>query len=72
MTEEGLSTSLDRTTFAPPTLMLSLRALSVAPCGLIPRMYLCIAVDLVRDMGSDQWAIGVLFDCLFNASLDFL
>ena len=42
------------------------RALSVAPCGLILRMYLCTSIDLACNVGSDQWAISVLFDCLFN------
>ena len=37
----------------PPSTYALLRALSVAPCGLIPRMYMCIAVDLTCDLGSD-------------------
>ena len=56
----------------PPSTYALLRALSIAHRGLIPKMYLCTTVDLVRDMGSDQWAISMLFGYLFNASLNFL
>ena len=33
---------------------------------------MCPTVDSARDIGSHQWAISVLFNCLFNTSLDFL
>ena len=56
----------------PPSSYALLRALSVAPCGLIPRMFLCTAIHSMRDVGSDQCAISVLFDCLSNVSLGFL
>ena len=56
----------------PPVLMLFLKALSVGPCGLISRMYLCTTVDSARDVGSDQWAISVPFDYLFDVSFGFL
>ena len=49
-----------------------LRVLSITPCGLIPRMYLCTAVDSASDMGSDQWVVSVLFDYLFDVSFGFL
>ena len=49
-----------------------LRVLSVAPCGLIPRMYLCIAINSARDVGSDQWVLSMPFDCLFDMSFGLL
>ena len=56
----------------PPSTYALFRALSVAPYGLIPRMYLCIGVDSACDVGNDQWAISVPFDCLFDVSFGFL
>ena len=53
----------------PPNTYAFLRAISVVPCGLIPRMYLCTTVDSTRDVGSDKWAISMPFDNLFNVSL---
>ena len=63
--------SPDSITFAPNTYAL-LRALSVAPYGLFPRKYLCIAVDSTRDVGNDQWTVSVPFDCFFNVLFGFL
>ena len=65
------ATSSDRTTFASSTYA-RLRALNVAPCGLIPRLHLCIAINSARDVGSDQWAVNVPFDYLFDVSFGFL
>ena len=48
-----------------------LRVLSVAPCGLFPRMYLC-TVDSAHDVSSVQWAISVPFDYLFDVLFGFL
>ena len=62
--------SPDRTTFSPSTYAL-LRVLSVAPCGLFPKMYLC-TIDSARDMGNNQWVASVPFDYLFNVSFSFL
>ena len=56
----------------PPSTCALLRALSVAPCGLTPRMYLYTTIDSVQDMGSDQWAISMRFGCLCNVSFGFL
>ena len=53
----------------PPGTYARLRALSVVPCGLILRMYPCIAVDLAHDTGSDQWAISVLFGVFLTCHL---
>ena len=50
----------------PPSTYALLKALSVAPYGLILRKYLCTTVDTTCDVESDQCAIGVLFGCLFN------
>ena len=55
---------------APNTYAL-LKALSVALYGLILMMYLCTTVNLECGIGSDQWSIRVLFECLFYVSLDF-
>ena len=46
--------------------------LSVAPCGLIPRMYPCTVVDSPRDMRSNQRAISLPFDSLFDVLFGFL
>ena len=58
--------------YLPSNTFALLRASSVAPCGLIPRMYLCTVVDSARDVGNDQWAIIVPFDCFFYVSFGFL
>ena len=56
----------------PPNTYALLRALSVSPCGIIPKMYLCTTVDSACDVGSDQWVVSVPFDCLLVVSFGFL
>ena len=68
---KGHAMSPDRTSFVPSTYAL-LRALSVAPYGLIPRMHLCTIVDLECDVGINQWAVSVPFDYLFDVWFGFL
>ena len=56
----------------PPSTYALLRALSVAPCGLLVMKYLCLVVDSVRGVGHDQCAVRMPFDCLFNMLFSFV